>query len=347
MKNIPYKDKLLFTKHLSVMIKAGIPISEALKSLAEQTKKSKIRKIIENIGDDVGSGKSLKESMEKNGDFDGLYLGLVEVGEESGNLDGSLEYLVNQMGKQYSLNSKIRGAMLYPGLVMAVTLVMGAFMSLYILPQLVDFFDAFDSQLPLTTKILLGVASFMKNYGQIFFGALFGLIGLIWWSNSLEKLRIFWQKIFLKIPIVGNMGLEGDLARFGQNLGILLKSGIAIDEAILICARTLSFLPLRQILMKVRDDLAKGKEVSEAIRKNGGKYFPELVSSMVAVGEKSGNIDETLQYIGNFYEDEVDATAKNLSTLLEPILLIVIGLIVAFVALAIISPIYGLIGSIR
>lgn len=345
--HISFLDKLLFTKHLSVMVRSGIPLSESISTLISQTKNSSFKNVLQKILTDIENGESFTKALKKHERiFDDFYRSLIEIGEESGTLEKNLDFLATQMAKDYSLSKKIQGAMLYPGLIFAATLVVGGFISFYIMPQLVKFFDSFETTLPLPTQILLFVASSLQNYGVFIFGGLGILMFIISLLIRIKSVRYYWHVSLLHLPIFGKLINDSQLARFSRNLGILLQSGVPVIHALEITAQTLSNLKFQSDLMKIKNSLTRGKDISTEINANKFSEYPPLVGKMISVGEKSGKLDEIMLYLGDFYEEEIDDTAKNLSTILEPILLIVIGLVVGFVALAVISPIYQLTGSI-
>ncbi|OGM20420.1 hypothetical protein A2714_01755 [Candidatus Woesebacteria bacterium RIFCSPHIGHO2_01_FULL_38_9] len=348
VKKVSHQDRLLFTKHLATMLKAGIPIAEGLDTLVEQTRSLYFKKVLSQVLEDVKNGKSLEASLKKHPKaFDQFFVSLVAVGEEAGTLEENLEFLSKQLAKDYVLRKKIQSAFVYPGLVASATLIMGGFISFYVLPKLVDFFRSFEIELPLSTKILIFFAEIMKNYGIFVLGGIVLLPILFHLITQQSMVKPVWHNTMLKFPIFGKLIAYGQLARFARNLGTLIKSGVPINKSLEITANTLSNLRFKNDLLDIAKSLDKGKNIGDSMRKSRFSEFPPIVSRMIAVGEKTGKIDETLLYLGDFYDDEVDDLSKNLSTLLEPILLIVIGLVVGFVALSIISPIYQLTGSIR
>lgn len=341
-------DVLLFTKHMATMVKSGIPVSEALSTLSEQTKSKEFKKVIDDIYGDVQNGQPLAKAFSKYPHtFDSFYVSLIEISEDSGSMGENLEFMAKQLAKNYSLKKKIQTAMLYPTVIFVAATVMGGFISFFILPQLVDFFAAFEIDLPITTKILLFVANAFKNYGTfIILALIFVFISFrILIQTSFFKPR--WDSMLIEIPIFGEFVMSSQLAQFTRNFGVLVKSGVPITRSIEITANTLSNLRYKHDLMKIGSSLAKGENISEAIEKGQYTEFPPLVAKMIGVGEKTGKLDESLLYLGDFYEEEIDTFSKNLTTILEPILLVIIGLVVGFVALSIISPIYELTGSIR
>jgi type IV pilus assembly protein PilC len=333
---------------MAVMVKSGIPISEVLSTLLEQTKSPAMKTVIKKLSDDVENGQSLSKTFAKHPEtFSKFYISLIQISEESGSLDENLEMMANELAEIYSLKKKIQGAMLYPGLVLLVATVMGGFISLFILPQLVDFFSAFDIELPVATKILLFFANLMKNSGVAIISGLIVGFFLIARITKTAPIKPHWDALVLKLPLLGGFLNSSQLAQFSKNLGILIKSGVPITESIEITAETMSNLKFRNDLLKIGSQITKGKGMAEAMEKGKYSEFPTLVSRMIGVGEKTGKLDESLLYLSEFYEEEVDEFSKNLTTTLEPVLLIVIGLLVGFLALAIITPIYELSGSIR
>lgn len=348
LNNIKFQDKVIFTKHLGTMVKAGIPIVEALSTLATNQKSKYFTKVLKQVTFDVENGKSLADALKKHKDvFNQFYISLVEVGEESGSLEENLEYLTEQLQKESALKKKVKGALLYPGIVLMAAVLVGTFMAFFILPKLVDFFEAFETELPLPTKILLWVATITKNYGVwIILGVIFFII-LASFVYRIYAVNSTWHRIVLKIPMIGNLILYDQLSRFSRNLGILISRGVSVTRAFEVTVATLSNIKFKNDMDKVRIYVSEGKQIGEILSKKQYSGYPVLMSRMISVGEKTGKLDETLLYLSEFYDDEIDDISKNFSTVIEPIMLLLIGLAVGFVAIAIISPIYELTGSIR
>lgn len=340
-------DVLVFTKHLATMIGSGISITEALSSISEETKNSAFRKIIDDILSKVTNGDSLSHAMGSHkttfGDF---YISLIEISEESGTLDENLDFIAKQLAKNYSLKKKIQGAMLYPTLILISTTIMGGFIAFFILPQLVDFFAAFNVDLPITTKVLLFVANAFKYYGIIIVGCIAAFFIFLKLLTQTPMFKPVFHTILLKLPILGPFILSAQLAQFSRNFGILIKSGVPISKSIPITAKTLSNVIISKDLLRIGTSLTKGKSIAQTLKEEKFWEFPSLVTKMISVGERTGKLDESLLYLGEYYEEEIDTFSKNLTTIIEPILLIGIGLMVGFVALAIITPIYQFTGSI-
>lgn len=345
---VSFQDKLLLTKHLSVMLKSGIPLAEALFTLIEQAKAPQLRRVLQHVLADIENGQSLSHAFERHPKvFSQLYVNLVAIGEESGTLEQNIDFLATQLTKEYNLRKKISGALLYPAVVLSAMVIMGSVIALFILPKLVDFFDAFEVELPATTRLLVFVAQLMKEQGVwIIAGALALLIAVVFFVR-IRVVQPLWHRFILRIPVLGTFLLYGELAHFSRNFGSLLKSGVPIHHSIEVTAQTLHNTVFRADLERIAQELNRGKNISTAMVENHFFEFPPLVSRMIGVGEKTGKLEDTLLYLGDFYEEEIDSWTKNFTTILEPVLLIVIGIAVAFIALAIISPIYQLTGSIR
>ena len=348
MFGIRQKEKLFFTKHLSIMVASGIPLAEALDTLAEQTKSKKLKKVIYELLKDVENGQALAKSMRKHEKvFGELYISLIEVGEKSGELEKTLDFLAGQMSKDYALRKKVQAAMLYPSIVFSATLLMGGFITVFILPKLITFFEDFEIELPITTKILLFIGNAMQNYGLIIFGALAIITVILVVLSRSPVIKPTLHRLILKTPLIGNFLGLAQITRFTRNLGTLLSSGVPVSEAVETTAYTLSNLSYRNEVLVLKKSIEKGKNISESLESHKHSNFPPVAVKMIGIGEKTGKLDDTLIYLSDFFEEEIDNISKNLSTIIEPVLLIGIGIAVAFVALAIISPIYELTGTIR
>lgn len=344
---ISFQEKLLFTKHLAVMIRAGITLTEALDILKEQAVNRSFYKLLKQLLAEVENGQAFSKGLAQHPQvFDQFYLNLIKIGEESGTLEESLEFLATQLSKDYNLRKKVQGALLYPALIFTATVVMGGFIALFILPQLVNFFSAFDTTLPLATRILLFVAVLMRDHGLLLTGGLALTFTGLFLLFKTPAVKPKWHAFLLKAPIFGRLIHFNELARFCRNLGTLLKSGVPISHSLEITGKTLNNAAFQNGLSHLATEVTKGKPLAGAMD-DFLEVFPRVVSKMVTVGEKTGKLEEVLLYLGDFYEDEIDDFSKNLTTILEPVLLIAIGLVVGFVALAVISPIYELTGSIN
>jgi type IV pilus assembly protein PilC len=347
-KNVSSNDIILFTRHLSTMIKAGIPIVDALSALEQQTKQPYFKEVIQSVVSNLENGTSLAESFKAFPKvFSPFYVSLIEISEKSGTLEENLHFISKQLTKNARLQGKIKNALLYPGLVVISAVVMSIFITMFILPQLVGFFSVMDTDLPTSTKILIAIATISENYGVFIFGGLTAFMISFIAFIKVPVITPYWHGLLLRLPFLGSFFMISQIAHCCRNLGILLKSGIPITQTAEITAQTLTNVLYQQAFISIAKQISSGKNMADAMEKEYTHLFPGLVIKMVAVGEKTGKLDESLLYLGDFYEEEIDSVTKNLTTILEPILLIVIGLVVGFVALAIITPIYELSGSIR
>ncbi|MBI4067696.1 type II secretion system F family protein [Candidatus Gottesmanbacteria bacterium] len=346
--HVSHIDKLFFTRHLAIMIKSGIPIAEALTIIHDQNKSSSFKIALWQIYKNVENGQTLSKSLGNHPKiFDKFYLSLIDVGEKSGTLENNLEYLAAYLDKQYRLNQKIQGAMFYPTFVLVATSVIGGAISFFVLPKMIDLFSSFNVELPLSTKILLAMANIIKNYGIVLL-FIFGIL-IVSFKAIIKTpfIKPLWHRILLKIPIFGNIIQNTELVNFTRNIGTMLKSGLPIILALDIQQGAASNVIFRGYLTNLAKAVAKGKSIMAELETGKYNHIPPIVAKMIGVGEKTGRLEENLLYLGDFFEEEIDNTTKNLSTILEPVLLVFIAVIVGFVALSIISPIYQFTSSIE
>ena len=343
---VSLSDQVLFTKHLSIMIKAGLSLKESVETIKDQTSSKKFREILDDLTNRLDNGESLGESLAKHPRiFSNLFINMIRLGEESGTLEGNLEHLTLQLEKSNDLRKKIKSAMIYPIFILVAALGLGAALVFFVLPKLLPLFKSFDIELPLPTRILLGISEAFQNYG------IFILIGVVFLSaiiiliSRIKAVKKFNARLLISLPIIGPISRNTNLIQFSRTLGTLLKSGVSIITALDITANTLPNLIYQEVLKETSIKVQRGESLENYLHLNP-KLFPPTVSRMVAVGEKTGNLEETLLYLAEFYEKEVDNTTKNLSSILEPILLIFIGIVVGFVAISIIMPIYQITSGI-
>lgn len=330
------------------MIKSGVPILEAMDILAEQTKNQAMKKVLLAIETDIANGSPLVMSLQKYPKiFSPLYISMIKVGEKAGKLEDVLVYLAEHLKKQYDFKKKVQSALLYPEIILVTALLVGAGISLFVLPQLIDLFESMNVKLPLSTQILLWVSHFMKVYGILFFGALFGLLGLIRALIQLPSVRPYWDRFLFLLPVIGAYLNHIELASFSRNLGMMLKSGLPILSAFDILESSTENSIYRQYIKKISLSVKQGSSLSKIIESQYMVFIPTLASRMISVGEKTGTLDETLLYLGDYFEEEIDVASKDFATLLEPMILVFVGLIVAYLAFAIISPIYEFTSGIK
>ena len=335
-------DKVFFASHLSIMIKAGLPLREGVVSIQEQASSKRFKKILGDIINRLDNGQSLGDSLAKYPKiFSQLFINIIKVGEASGTLEENLKYLALQLEKAYDLRKKVRGAMIYPMLILACTFILGGALAVFVLPKLLPLFKSLNVALPLPTRILIWITDAIQNFGLAILLGLIVLIIVVTFTSRIKSIKKFLHRLTLSLPIFGSVVRSNNLARFSRTLGILLKSGIPVVQALDITASTLKNVIYQSALKETSNKVQQGEPISSYLRTN--KFlFPVTTSRMVQIGEKTGSLEQTLTHLAEFYEKEVDNVTKNLSNILEPVLLIVIGLVVGFIAISIIMPIYQL-----
>ncbi len=339
-------DKVLFIRHVAIMLRAGLSLVEALTIVQEQTNSKKMKWVIGQLIKDVSNGKTLSRALSRHGRvFSSIVIGMVGVGESSGTLEENLDYIGNELEKDYELRRKVRSALLYPVIVLSATVLLGIGLSIFILPRLVQLFSTFRVELPKVTAIFLSIATFLVDYGWYVLGALAALIFLWRITLRLPSVQHAMDYLYLRLPVFSRLIANAQLARITRILSLLLKSGVTINESLAITAGAIENSVYRVQLAAAKEGVQKGKTLASML--SDEKYFPKMASRMVGVGERTGKLDESLGYLAAFYEDEVDAATKNLSTILEPALLLFIGVVLGFLAVAIISPIYQFTGSLE
>lgn len=345
LKGVNITQKLVFARYLSVMLQSGLTISEALDIIHDQSS-GKFKRIVADIQAAVRAGNSLSSALAKFPKvFSNLFVSSSYAGEKSGTLEKNLGNIADQLKKDKELRSKIKAAMIYPIIVIIATGALGLAMAFLVLPKITPLFKGMDMELPLTTKILIWFSELVEAHGAwLFFGSIFGTIFVFWFFRR-SFMKPFTHFVILRIPIIKNISAHTNLASVCRTLGTLLKSGLNIDEALEITKNTATNYYFQRSLNKITKRISQGTKLSENLELHE-KYYPKLVTSMVRVGERSGKLEETLFYLAEFYDIEVDNSTKSLSTAIEPVLLIFIGLAVGGMALSIVTPIYQITGNV-
>jgi len=345
MKNfssVPLAEKINFIQNLGLMLKSGISGPRALQILVKQTRNAKFQSVLTDIANMVQAGKSLSEALEKYPKvFTNIFVSMVRVGEISGGLDKSLEYLNIQLQREADLKSRVKGAMLYPAVIMFAMVVIGVLMSIFVLPKLTSIFKDFGTQLPITTRIVIAFADFMSAHAVIAIGGMIAIfVGLFSFYKTYIGQKTF-DIIILHFYIINTIVKKINLARFARILSSLLKSGIPIVQALEVAGESISSIPYRELIVASANDVKLDKPLTASLGKDKN-LFPILVVQMLEVGEESGAIQDILEQLAQHFEEEVDVTLKNLSSIIEPLLLLFIGGIVGVLALALIAPIYNI-----
>jgi type IV pilus assembly protein PilC len=339
---ISFVDKMLFVFHLQIMTKAGLSIVAALKILSEEIENRKFKKIIGEIKSEVEKGRQLSEVLSQYPKvFPSIYVSMIEAGEAAGKMEESLEQVATQMKKSHELTSHIRGAMIYPAVVVTAIVGIAIEMIVFVLPKIMVMFEDFKSDLPLATKILINTVKFTQNYGIYILIGLIALIVLFFWALKNPNFKKTIHRLTLKLPIFGGVIKKINLARFTLTLSSLLESTIPIVEAVKISANVQTNLVYRDSLLAVSEGLKRGENLSKILQQYP-EIFPPMVTEMIMVGEEAGKMDDMLSELSQYYGNEVDSTMKNFSTIIEPVIIVVLGLMVAGIAVAVIMPMYTL-----
>ncbi|MEK7121333.1 MAG: type II secretion system F family protein [Patescibacteria group bacterium] len=338
------KDIVIFTRQLSTLIDADMPLAEGLRTLARQFEKPTFRKIIAEISEAVEGGSALSLAMAAYPKlFSSFYIKLVQSGEVSGKLHEALLYLADHLEKSQEINSKIRGALAYPAFVVFALIVVTGIMVVYVLPQLLAIFkDVGVNDLPITTRMLIWITNFVNNYIYYLFTLLFGSGFLGWRYVKTTGGKAVFDNIKINMPALGTVVRNLYLARISESLSTLIKSGIPILDVIHITSDLVGNVNYQKILLDAEESVRGGGSMSDVFSRY--KEIPPLMSSMVAIGEKTGKLDFMLEHISKFYKSESDNTIDNIATLIEPILVLVLGIAVAILVSAILLPIYNLVG---
>ena len=339
-------EKINFARNLAVMIGAGLSLIRSLDAMAEQTNNLKFKKIIVDIIENVNKGKNFSESMmPHNKIFGDIFINMIASGEVSGKLEKTLILLSRQMKRDYDLRSRVRSAMIYPAIIVMVLLAIGILMLVYVVPTLTSTFAELEIQLPITTRILIASSSFLLTYYLYVVIGFAGFIALFVRIIKTKSGKEIFDKIIIKIPVFGPLIQKFNIARMARTFGSLIISGVSITKALEITSSVLGNVLFRQAIAQASEDIQKGKPLNETLKKFP-KLFPPMFTQTISVGEETGTISRMLFRLAIFYEEDVTTTTKNLSTIVEPMLMIFIGGVVGLFAVSIIQPIYGGLGGL-
>ena len=339
---VSLNEKVLFVKHLSIAVKSGMTLISGIQMIRTQTKSPSLKKILDTVIRDLDNGIFLSVSLEKYiSVFGELFINIIRVGETSGTLTENLNYLADEIKKSDSLRKKVRGAMIYPAVVLGATFGMSGTMILFVFPKIMPIFQSLKVELPITTKIFIGFANLFINYWLISILSFIGLIILFILLKKITIVRYYIHLLILKLPIFGKIIRSVNVANMTRTMSLLLNSGIQIVEAITITSKTTVNLVYKKELIGAAEVVKQGDYFSKYILKKPD-LFPTIMSNMISVGEETGNLSENLKYLSEYYESEVDDFIKNLSSIIEPMLLLIMGIVVGFIAISVISPIYSI-----
>lgn len=345
LKRVSTVDKMLFTRHLGVMLHAGLSFSRAATVLAEQTGNAYFREVLESVREDIQKGNQLADSLAKYPKvFDDLFVNMIRVGEMGGNLEEVLNILYLQLKKDHELTSRVKGAMTYPAVIIFAMVVIGILMMIFVVPSLLKIFTETGAELPASTKMIVFISDSLQNHGLLMLaGFIVFVIAFFKIIKTKEGKRKF-DFVLLKLPAIGKIISKINMARFSRTLSSMIASGVSIVKALDIISGTLGNTYYKDSIKDASIQVQKGIALSEIIGKYNKLYYP-LMIHMIEVGEETGTLQETLKQVAEFYEDDVEQVTANLSSIIEPVLMLVIGGAVGFFAISMIQPMYSIMGS--
>jgi type IV pilus assembly protein PilC len=341
---IKTKDLGVFTRQFATMINAGLPMVQCLDILQSQMEKPMFKKIVGDVMGDVEAGSTLAEALRKHKCFSDLYVNMVDAGETGGILDIILNRLAVYLEKADALIRKIKGAMTYPAVVFTVAMGATIFMLMFIIPTFAKMFTDFGGQLPLPTRIVMGLSNFLRANWYLLIGAVVVLVVAFRRYYKTDKGRYRIDRFLLNMPILGSVIRKGGVARFTRTLGTLVASGVPILNGLEITARTAGNKVIEEAVMNTRTSISEGNTIAEPLKASG--VFPPMVVQMIAVGEQTGSLDEMLDKVADFYDSEVDTAVSALTSVIEPVMIVIMGTIVGGMLIAMYLPMFKLISVV-
>ena len=340
------RDIAIFSRQFATVINAGLPVVQSLAILQRQADKEGLKNALKDVRGDVETGLQLSDALAKFPKiFNKLYIYLVKAGEVSGNLDGILERIAAYQEKEQALRGKIRSALTYPVVVLTIALAVTWFLLTGIVPQFAGILTQLGGELPLITRILIGISDFLKYQWYLLFGIIGGAVGgIIFYYRTPNGQHVI-DRFLLKVPIFGTLIQKTSIASFSSTFGLLLKSGVNIIESLEITKGTAGNVIVQNVLSEAKEAVQRGEQISETLVKHP-VVFPPLVTSMIAIGEETGAIDNMLEKIASFYEREVDEAVDALTAALEPALIVFLGVVVGFIVAGMFLPMFAIIGSL-
>lgn len=342
---VSQKEMMVFFRQLATLIEARVPIVPSLNTIGEQSENGYLRIVIKEMGDDIEDGMSFSDALGKHTDvFSPLTISMIRAGEISGSLHKSVSFVATNIEKNYQLTSKIKGALYYPVFVLAAAFIVGFLVVTFILPKITVLIKDLDVPIPWYTKVLVGLGDFMSQYWwAVLLVILVGIASLIYYIRS-EAGRREWEIIILKIPIIGTLARNIYITRFADNLSALLNGGIPVVHALTIVSEVIGNQVFQRIVVKAAEEVKTGGVMSAVFLRT--PEMPPIVSQMIRIGEETGSLSQVLKSVGTFYGQEVESTTKNLTTLIEPILIVLLGIGVGILVVGVLMPIYNIAGQL-
>ena len=342
------KDLVVFTRQFGTMINAGLPLIQCLEILSTQSENATLRKAVGEIKGQVEGGSTFSDALRKHPKiFDDLYCNMVNAGEVGGLLDTILGRLSKHIEKAMKLKSQIKSAMVYPAAICGIAAIVITVLMIWVIPVFEKMFKEMSGgkmALPAPTQLVIDMSNFVQSYWYVILGVIFGGVMVFKKYYATAQGRLTVDKLVLKLPVFGDLIRKASVAKFTRTLGTLISSGVPLLEALSICAKTAGNKVIENVLMDARVSISGGKTISEPLAKS--ETFPKMVTHMISVGESTGALDNMLGKIADFYEDEVDAAVTNLTALLEPMMMVFLGVTVGFIVIAMYLPIFTMASAI-
>ncbi len=340
-------DKITFARNLGNMLEAGLSLSRAISVAERQTTNAKLKETYTSLNQAISGGKSFHEALEMHPKvFSNLVIAMVKVGEEGGNLADTLKQVSNQMEKTFMLNRKIKGAMMYPSVIITVMIIIAVLMMIFVIPGLTKTFTDLKVPLPTSTKVVIAISNFFTHHYIVALGILIGLFLSFYAFSRTRVGRVSIDYVVLKLPVIGTIIKEGSSAQTARTLASLLQSGVDLLLAVKICGDVIQNSFYKKVLKRCESVVERGEPLSSVFVKET-TLFPIFVGEMMSVGEETGRMSAMLVGVANFYENEVEQKTKDLSTIIEPILMVFIGASVGFFAISMIKPIYSVMDHVK
>jgi len=344
---VPLKDKMMLTRNLKVMISSGISIPRALKTLADQSKSKKFKKALLEISERIIKGENFSNALASYpGIFSPLFCSMVKVGEESGTLEKNLDILAKQMGREHALKSKIKEAMVYPTVIIMAMIGIGIMMLITVVPKLAKTFEELEAELPLTTKIVIGLGTFLSERWYLVVVILAVCVIFTQMTLKTKKGKREIDTLFLKLPAISPIIKKTNAAHMIRTLSSLIAAGVPLVRSLEIISETMGNFHYKKAIVSTIEKVKRGEKLSTAL----GPYqnlFPLTVIQMIEVGEETGETSGILEKLGDFYEEEISQATKNLTAVVEPVLMLIVGGVVGFFAISMIQPMYSMLSSIK
>lgn len=344
-KGLNLKERIIFTEQLAVMLTAGITLLQALKSLEEEAQNKKSKRLFGALAAELEGGTPFSKILEKYPEsFSEVYSHMVKSAEKSGNLADILLKLTEQQRKEYELKGKVKGALIYPAVISVLLVGVILLVVTFVIPRLSSLFTETGTELPWSTRFILALSSFMTTKWYVLVIGIAVFLFALKWVGKTKRGRYIIDGLKLRIPVIGNFISKATVARFAQTFSFLSQAGVPVLEIFDTLRGVMGNAIYADEIDRMSREVENGTPLSTSIRKS--KHFPAMVGQLVKVGEQSGDLAGMFKVLGNFFEKEVDSMAKNLSTLLEPIIMIIMGVVIGFILIAVLQPIYGLINAV-